>query len=69
MIDLQELRQQADAGDGHERVPITRNALRQIVREIEQGRAAQAMRQGQQRLDGVVAQWAGAACLDVGNAG
>ncbi|MBN9143741.1 MULTISPECIES: hypothetical protein [unclassified Novosphingobium] len=40
MIDLQVLRQFASDGPGEERIPITRNAVRQIVRELEAGRAA-----------------------------
>lgn len=43
MIDLQVLRQFASDGAGEERIPITRNAVRQIVRELEAGRAAQAL--------------------------
>ena len=43
MIDLQVLRNFASDGPGDERIPITRNAVRQIVRELEAGRAAAAL--------------------------
>jgi hypothetical protein len=53
-IDLRGLRDIAGAGDEAERVPVTRRFLMQVVRELERGRAAEAMANGQQQLDAVL---------------
>jgi len=42
MLDLEMLRRAAEAGDGLEEVPITRDCLAQVVDEIADGRAAKA---------------------------
>lgn len=68
MIDLQVLRQFASDGPGEERIPITRNAVRQIVRELEAGRAALAVLDFAQNRREEVALRAGiGAAIDVGD--
>ena len=42
LLDLNKLKSAAEAGDGTEEVPITRNCLAQIVTEISAGREAHA---------------------------
>ena len=64
MINLQVLRDEATAGPGKERVPITRQALAQIVRELEMGRAALAVVNAGKELSGVMARQG---CIDVGD--
>ncbi len=62
MIDLVALQAIADAGEPDSAVGITRRTLRQMIREIEQGRARakrrdladEAMTNGQQQLDAVI---------------
>lgn len=62
MIDLVALQAIADAGEPDSSVGITRRTLRQIIREIEQGRerarrrdlADEAMTNGQQQMDAVI---------------
>jgi hypothetical protein len=54
MIDLQGLRDIAQGGAEEDRLPITRRMVRQLVRELEQGRAAMALNAGQQQLDAVI---------------
>ena len=51
MIDLAVLQAAAEGGAEEERVPISRRALRQIVRELS---AARAMTAGQQQMDAVI---------------
>lgn len=53
-IDLQGLRDIASVGDEADRLPVTRRFLMQVVRELEEGRAAKAMAYGQQQLDAVL---------------
>ncbi|WCT78654.1 hypothetical protein [Novosphingobium humi] len=68
MIDLNVLRQFASDGPGEERVPITRNALRQIVREIDAGRAALAVLDfAQNRREDAALRSGFAAAIDVGD--
>jgi hypothetical protein len=52
MLDLAHLKRIADAGDGAQEVPITRQCLAQIVAELMVGRAAQARTGGLPALHG-----------------
>ena len=59
MIDLQVLRDAAMGGSPEERVPLTRGALAQIVRELVRGRAAEAALQAERGFAAVCDEIAG----------
>jgi len=54
MINLDALRDEADAGLPTDVVPITRRMLAQMAKEIAEGRAAQAMTRGQKQMDAMI---------------